>query len=52
VGLAVVAMFVIGAGLGLLNGRSILRSGLRQTMVGSLAAAVTFAVGALIGATV
>jgi vacuolar iron transporter family protein len=50
--LAVVAMFGVGAGLGLLNGRSALRSGLRQVAVGSLAAAVTFAVGALIGASV
>ncbi|MEJ2578128.1 MAG: VIT1/CCC1 family protein [Kineosporiaceae bacterium] len=47
--LAVVGMFVVGAGLGLLNGRSAVRSGLRQTGVGVLAAGVTFAVGALIG---
>jgi VIT1/CCC1 family predicted Fe2+/Mn2+ transporter len=44
-----VAMFGIGAGLGLLNGRSALRSGLRQVLVGGLAAAITFVVGALIG---
>lgn len=50
VSLAVGAMFVVGAGLGLLNGRSILRSGLRQTAVGVTAATVTFVVGALIGA--
>lgn len=48
---AVTAMFLIGAGLGLLNGRSAVRSGLRQTAVGVLAAGVTFGVGALIGAT-
>lgn len=51
VAVAVAAMFLIGAGLGLLNGRSALRSGLRQTAVGVLAAGVTFGVGALIGAT-
>jgi VIT1/CCC1 family predicted Fe2+/Mn2+ transporter len=49
--MAVVAMFVVGAGLGLLNGRSVLRSGLRQTAVGVIAAAVTFMVGMLIGVT-
>jgi vacuolar iron transporter family protein len=51
VSLAIVAMFVVGAGLGLVNGRSVIRSGIRQTSVGVLAAAVTFAVGSLIGAT-
>jgi VIT1/CCC1 family predicted Fe2+/Mn2+ transporter len=46
---AVVGMFAIGAGMGALNGRSPLRSGLRQVTVGGLAAAVTFGVGHLIG---
>ncbi len=44
-----VAMLAIGAGMGLLNGRSMLRSGMRQLIVGGLAAAVTYVVGALIG---
>jgi VIT1/CCC1 family predicted Fe2+/Mn2+ transporter len=48
---AVVGMFVVGAGLGFLNGRPALRSGLRQVLVGGLAAMVTFAVGHLIGGT-
>lgn len=46
---AVLGMFAVGAGMGFLNGRSALRSGLRQVLVGGLAAAVTFAVGHLIG---
>jgi VIT1/CCC1 family predicted Fe2+/Mn2+ transporter len=46
---AVVGMFAIGAGMGALNGRSPLRSGLRQVTVGGLAAAITFGVGHLIG---
>jgi VIT1/CCC1 family predicted Fe2+/Mn2+ transporter len=44
-----VALFVVGAGIGLLNGRSAVRSGMRQVVVGGLAAGVTFAVGHLIG---
>jgi VIT1/CCC1 family predicted Fe2+/Mn2+ transporter len=35
--------------MGVLNGRSPLRSGLRQLVVGGAAAAVTFGVGVLIG---
>jgi vacuolar iron transporter family protein len=49
IGLAVLALSAVGAGLGILNGRSALRSGLRQVLSGSLAAAVTFGVGHLIG---
>jgi VIT1/CCC1 family predicted Fe2+/Mn2+ transporter len=43
------ALFGVGAGIGLLNGRGALRSGLRQVVVGGLAAAVTFGIGRLIG---
>jgi VIT1/CCC1 family predicted Fe2+/Mn2+ transporter len=50
VGLALVAMFAVGATIGTLNGRSAIRMGLRQMLVGALAAAVTFGVGHLIGA--
>ena len=46
---AALGMCAVGAGMGVLNGRSVLRSGARQVAVGALAAAVTFAVGALIG---
>jgi VIT1/CCC1 family predicted Fe2+/Mn2+ transporter len=49
VSLAVVAMVAVGAGIGLLNGRSPARSALRQVTAGGLAAAITFAVGSLIG---
>ena len=52
IGLAVLALFTVGAGLGILNGRSALRSGLRQVIVGGLAAAITFGVGHLIGSAV
>jgi VIT1/CCC1 family predicted Fe2+/Mn2+ transporter len=47
-----VALFVVGGGIGLLNGRSVVRSGLRQVFVGGLAAGVTFVVGHLLGASV
>jgi VIT1/CCC1 family predicted Fe2+/Mn2+ transporter len=47
-----VALFAVGGGIGLLNGRSLVRSGLRQVLVGGLAAGVTFLVGHLLGASV
>jgi vacuolar iron transporter family protein len=50
--LAAVALLGVGAGIGVLNGRSPVRSGLRQLAVGGVAALVTFAVGHLIGTTV
>ena len=52
IGLAVFALLAVGAGIGVLNGRSALRSGVRQVIVGGLAAAVTFGVGHLIGTAV
>jgi VIT1/CCC1 family predicted Fe2+/Mn2+ transporter len=48
--LALAAMFAVGASIGALNGRNLLRSGLRQVLAGTIAAAVTFGVGHLIGA--
>ncbi len=48
--LAAAALLGVGAGIGVLNGRSPVRSGLRQLLVGGLAALVTFGVGHLIGA--
>lgn len=45
-----VALFAVGGGMGVLNGRSLIRSGLRQLLVGGLAASVTYAVGSLLGA--
>ncbi|MCO6003741.1 VIT1/CCC1 family protein [Actinoallomurus purpureus] len=52
IGLAVAALFGVGAGIGVLNGRPPLRSGLRQVVAGGLAAGVTFLVGHLIGTAV
>ena len=46
------ALFAIGAGITLLTGRSVLYSGARQVLFGLLAAAITFALGRLIGATI
>jgi VIT1/CCC1 family predicted Fe2+/Mn2+ transporter len=43
------ALFLIGAGITLLTGRSILFSGTRQVIFGFAAAAITFGVGRLIG---
>lgn len=50
--LFLVALAAVGAGIGLLNGRSAWRSAARQVLVGALAAAVTFVVGRLIGTSV
>jgi VIT1/CCC1 family predicted Fe2+/Mn2+ transporter len=47
--LSLIALFVVGAGVSLLTGRGTLFSGLRQVAIGCLAAAVTYAVGRLIG---
>jgi VIT1/CCC1 family predicted Fe2+/Mn2+ transporter len=46
------ALFAVGAGISLLTGRSPVRSGLRQVLVGALAAAITFSVGRLVGVSV
>jgi VIT1/CCC1 family predicted Fe2+/Mn2+ transporter len=50
IGLAVAALFGVGAAIGALSGRSPLRTGLRQVFVGALAAAVTYGIGHLVGA--
>jgi VIT1/CCC1 family predicted Fe2+/Mn2+ transporter len=46
------ALFLIGAAITLLTGRSVLSSGLRQLLIGMAAAAVTFGIGRLIGLSV
>ena len=51
IGLAAAALFAVGATIGAVNGRSVLRSGVRQVAAGALAAGVTFGVGHLIGTT-
>ena len=44
---SVVGLFVIGAAITLLTGRSVMRSGLRQLAFGLAAAAVTYGIGSL-----
>jgi VIT1/CCC1 family predicted Fe2+/Mn2+ transporter len=50
--LSLVALFVVGAGVSLLTGRGVLFSGFRQLGIGLGAAAVTYAIGSLIGVSV
>jgi VIT1/CCC1 family predicted Fe2+/Mn2+ transporter len=47
--LACVALFVVGAMIGLLNGRGALGSGNRQLLIGRAAAVVVFAIGHVLG---
>ena len=47
--LSALALFLVGAGISLLTGRSLLQSGARKLLVGGLAAAATFGIGRLIG---
>jgi VIT1/CCC1 family predicted Fe2+/Mn2+ transporter len=51
-GASLVALFAVGAGVSLLTGRSAIYSGLRQVGIGVAAAAVTYAVGSVIGVAV
>ena len=48
-GLSLVALFGVGAAVSLLTGKGMLFSGLRQLGIGAAAAAVTYAVGTVIG---
>jgi len=48
-GLSLVALFGVGAAVSLLTGRGMLFSGFRQLAIGAAAAAVTYAVGTVIG---
>jgi VIT1/CCC1 family predicted Fe2+/Mn2+ transporter len=52
IGLSLLALFAVGAGVSLVTGRGTLFSGIRQVLIGSAAAAVTYAVGLLIGVSV
>ena len=47
--LSILSLFAIGAGMSYLTGRSFLASGLRMMLIGAAAAAVTYAVGSLLG---
>jgi VIT1/CCC1 family predicted Fe2+/Mn2+ transporter len=49
ISLSLGALFLVGAGVSLLTGRSLVFSGLRQMGLGAAAAAVTYAVGKIIG---
>ncbi len=51
-GLSALALFIVGAALSLISGKSFLKGGLRMLFIGIAAASVTFAVGRLIGVTV
>ncbi len=48
-GLSLVALFAVGAGVSLLTGRGLVFSGARQLVIGLAAALVTFAIGSIIG---
>ena len=50
--LALVSLFVVGALVSLLTGRSLIYSGVRQCLIGGGTAVVTFVVGSIIGVTV
>ncbi|MEO7664995.1 MAG: VIT1/CCC1 transporter family protein [Candidatus Limnocylindrales bacterium] len=52
IGASLVALFLVGAGVSLLTGRSLLFSGARQVGIGAAAAAVTWVVGNVIGVSV
>jgi vacuolar iron transporter family protein len=52
IGLSLVALFAVGAGVSLLTGRGVLFSGFRQVAIGAAAAVVTYAVGTVIGVSV
>lgn len=47
--LAALALFGVGAAVGLINGRPALRAGARQLIVGGAAALIVFGIGDLIG---
>ncbi|MEO8438476.1 MAG: VIT1/CCC1 transporter family protein, partial [Chloroflexota bacterium] len=48
-GLSLVSLFAVGAGVSLLTGRGLLFSGARQLVIGLGAALVTYAIGSVIG---
>ncbi len=47
-----IGLFIIGAAITLMTGRGVLYTGMRQVLVGMVAAALTFGVGKLIGVSV
>jgi VIT1/CCC1 family predicted Fe2+/Mn2+ transporter/rubrerythrin len=51
-GLSFAALFAVGAGVSIVTGRGMVFSGLRQVLIGAVAATVTYGVGTLIGANI
>ena len=49
IGVTAVALFAVGAAISLFTGRSALRDGLRMLAIGSVAGALTYSVGKLLG---
>lgn len=49
IGVTAVALFAVGAAISLFTGRSALRDGLRMFAIGSVAGALTYSVGKLLG---
>ena len=47
-----IALFIVGAGITLITGRSVWQSGLRQLAFGLAAAGLTFGIGSLLGVAV
>jgi vacuolar iron transporter family protein len=47
--ISAIALFVVGAGITIITGTSVLKAGGRQVLLGLVAAAVTFGLGALVG---
>ena len=52
IGLSILGLFGLGAGITLFTGRKILYSGMRMVIFGLLAAAITFGIGKLIGVSI
>jgi predicted membrane protein (TIGR00267 family) len=50
--LSAIALFVVGAAITVLTGRSVLYSGTRQVVIGLAAAGLTYGVGTLIGVSI
>jgi len=48
--ISAIALFSVGAGVSLFTGRNTVYSGLRQLLIGALAAGVTYGIGTAIGA--
>ncbi len=47
--LSILGLFVVGVGISLTTGTSLLKAGGRQVLLGLLAAAITFSLGSLVG---